>query len=186
MMEQCGFVGGPESDPSICAACGEPWHHAVHEKARREAERQAQAQAKKESDARLKTPWKKPDRPDPWAVEMMKFLRQEVEVLYCLGDEKCSVTGILRAVHLSGNHVIVDSPDKCHFIRLPLAISRARRHPKNADHKPVWELIEEEPIPSRCTDCKEPLGAQHLPSCHRQGLVTATSDYRDRPHPVQP
>ena len=28
-----------------------------------------------------------------------------------------------------------------------------------------------------CTDCKESEGAQHKPSCHRQGLVTSASDY---------
>ena len=33
----------------------------------------------------------------------------------------------------------------------------------------------------RCSDCREPWGAQHKPSCHRQGTVTAASDYRDKP-----
>lgn len=28
-----------------------------------------------------------------------------------------------------------------------------------------------------CTDCGVSAGGQHKPSCHRQGLVTATSDY---------
>lgn len=28
-----------------------------------------------------------------------------------------------------------------------------------------------------CTDCKRFEGDQHKPSCHRQGIVTATSDY---------
>lgn len=37
----------------------------------------------------------------------------------------------------------------------------------------------------RCSDCKMPLGAQHSPSCHRQGLVTETSDYRDRETPAE-
>ncbi len=32
----------------------------------------------------------------------------------------------------------------------------------------------------RCSGCKEPAGAQHRPSCSRQGLVTAASDYRDK------
>lgn len=31
-----------------------------------------------------------------------------------------------------------------------------------------------------CTDCKQRFGKQHLPHCHRQGLVTAMSDYRDK------
>jgi len=28
-----------------------------------------------------------------------------------------------------------------------------------------------------CSDCHVPLGGQHRPSCHRQGVVTAASDY---------
>lgn len=32
------------------------------------------------------------------------------------------------------------------------------------------------PIP-HCTDCHEPAGKQHRPSCHRQGLVTEASVY---------
>lgn len=33
---------------------------------------------------------------------------------------------------------------------------------------------------ARCSDCKVAAGGQHKPSCHRQGLVTTTSDYRER------
>ena len=32
----------------------------------------------------------------------------------------------------------------------------------------------------RCSDCKRPEGEQHQPGCHRQGVVTSESDYRDR------
>jgi hypothetical protein len=32
----------------------------------------------------------------------------------------------------------------------------------------------------RCSDCEMLVGTQHRPGCHRQGLVTETSDYRDR------
>ena len=31
--------------------------------------------------------------------------------------------------------------------------------------------------PRKCTDCKVAIGGQHLPGCHRQGLVTMASDY---------
>ena len=37
-----------------------------------------------------------------------------------------------------------------------------------------------QPKTPRCPECNRRLGSQHLPSCHRQGLVTPTSDYRDR------
>lgn len=33
-----------------------------------------------------------------------------------------------------------------------------------------------EPTPF-CTDCHKPVGSQHRPSCHRQGLVTSASVY---------
>jgi len=29
----------------------------------------------------------------------------------------------------------------------------------------------------RCSDCHQPFGSQHRPSCHRQGMVTSASDY---------
>jgi hypothetical protein len=32
----------------------------------------------------------------------------------------------------------------------------------------------------RCSGCRVEVGGQHLPSCPRQGIVTAASDYRDR------
>jgi hypothetical protein len=32
----------------------------------------------------------------------------------------------------------------------------------------------------RCSDCRQTFGKQHLPHCHRQGIVTTASDYRDR------
>jgi hypothetical protein len=32
----------------------------------------------------------------------------------------------------------------------------------------------------RCSGCLQPVGQQHKPSCPRQGIVTADSDYRDR------
>lgn len=35
----------------------------------------------------------------------------------------------------------------------------------------------------RCSDCKQPAGKQHKPGCHRQGIVTSESDYRDSQHP---
>jgi hypothetical protein len=38
---------------------------------------------------------------------------------------------------------------------------------------------------TRCSDCGESGGAQHRPSCHRQGLVTAASDYREDPAAAQ-
>ena len=31
--------------------------------------------------------------------------------------------------------------------------------------------------PRKCTDCKVPIGGQHLPGCHRQGIVTEAADY---------
>ena len=34
-----------------------------------------------------------------------------------------------------------------------------------------------EDIVVRCTDCHQLAGAQHKPSCHRQGIVTTASDY---------
>jgi NADH pyrophosphatase NudC (nudix superfamily) len=41
---------------------------------------------------------------------------------------------------------------------------------------------ERHPIHSdvRCSDCAMPAGSQHRPGCHRQGIVTRESDYRDR------
>lgn len=32
----------------------------------------------------------------------------------------------------------------------------------------------------RCSDCLVSEGAQHKPSCHRQGIVSTASDYRDK------
>jgi DNA-binding XRE family transcriptional regulator len=37
-----------------------------------------------------------------------------------------------------------------------------------------------------CSDCRVREGGQHLPRCHRQGTVTATSDYRDRSEQALP
>lgn len=34
--------------------------------------------------------------------------------------------------------------------------------------------------PVRCSDCQGLIGDQHKPSCHRQGLITGTSDYEAR------
>jgi len=31
--------------------------------------------------------------------------------------------------------------------------------------------------PEQCTDCREPIGSQHRPSCHRQGVVPFASVY---------
>jgi hypothetical protein len=46
--------------------------------------------------------------------------------------------------------------------------------------RPELERQLAESIAFRCSDCGNPAGSQHKPSCHRQGLVTSASDYRDR------
>ena len=38
----------------------------------------------------------------------------------------------------------------------------------------------------RCSDCHREYGEQHLPHCHRQGLVTSASDYGTIEHPRTP
>ena len=40
-------------------------------------------------------------------------------------------------------------------------------------------------VPVRCSECNRREGSQHRPSCHRQGLVTSASDYRDRKEPTR-
>jgi len=39
------------------------------------------------------------------------------------------------------------------------------------------------PMAIRCSECNRREGSQHRPSCHRQGVVTSASDYRDAMNP---
>lgn len=72
-------------------------------------------------------------------------------------------------------------PHHEHTSPVPYSISSPR--PRESGHGWItgtadmsMDALEPPPVP-RCSDCKVPVGGQHRPSCHRQGMVTPDSDY---------
>lgn len=63
--------------------------------------------------------------------------------------------------------------------RVGLEMIDAIKTEHNSANPTALELVD---CFTRCSDCKVRAadGNQHKPSCHRAGLVTATSDYREK------
>jgi hypothetical protein len=65
-----------------------------------------------------------------WLRELHKFRNVEVTVDFALGNDgpSGSVTGRLVAYHPQGHHCIIDTTTESVFVRLPLRITRKRKH----------------------------------------------------------
>lgn len=169
MSEQCGFVGGSESAPDICSACGEHWDHEAHRERRYAKSRIDQSPwvymcgecaemlgEQHKAWCRRKGEVTPADAPPPTERRRLQGVLQvfpeqiaEAYENYCLGE-----------LDRTGQPVSAWSEIKERLAALG-----------------IWPQIGL----ARCSGCKEPVGSQHLSSCYLQGRVTVDSDSLDRP-----
>jgi|HubBroStandDraft_2_1064218.scaffolds.fasta_scaffold435332_1 hypothetical protein len=68
--------------------------------------------------------------PNVWFLELSKFKNNQVTVDFMMGEQLVSITGKLVAFRGDSLHVIVDCDAETILVRLPLRVTRARKHPK--------------------------------------------------------
>jgi hypothetical protein len=78
-------------------------------------------------DARF---YERPSAGNIWFLELAKFKDKQVTADFMMGDQLVSITGKLVAFRGDSLHVIVDCDAETILVRLPLRVTRARKHPK--------------------------------------------------------
>jgi hypothetical protein len=71
-----------------------------------------------------------PPGPPQFVRELHKFVGQQVEVEYMLGEERCQIEGKLVAWDTRALHCVIDTSSESYIVRLPLQVTRSRKHGK--------------------------------------------------------